>query len=90
MRSVHCLAIACLIGSAMPAYCQTPVADDIVKLEVPRSQLQIIGQGLMELPYKTSAPVLSNLQGQLNVFDQAAAAAAKAKADAKPEDKPAQ
>jgi hypothetical protein len=60
-------------------------------LEVTRAEPQILGQGLMELPYKTSAPVLNDLQAQLTAADQAAAkAAADAKAAAeKPANKPA-
>jgi hypothetical protein len=90
MRTVSCLAIACLIGSAMPAYCQAPQPTDKVKIEVTRANLQLIGQGLMELPFKTVAPVLNDLQAQLNAQDEAAAKAAKAKADEKPADKPAE
>jgi hypothetical protein len=88
MRSVHYLALACLIGSAMPAFCQTAPAGDKIKIEVTRAELQIIGQGLMELPYKSVAPVLNDLQAQLNAAD----AAAKAAADPKPkvEEKPAE
>lgn len=90
MRSVHCLALACLIGSAMPAYCQTAPASDKIKLEVTRAELQMIGQGLMELPYKTVAPVLNDLQAQLNAADAAVKAAADAKPEAKPADAPAE
>jgi hypothetical protein len=60
------------------AIAQTPT--DHLKLDVTRAELQIIGQGLMELPYKTSAPVLTILQQQLNAID-AKAAADKAAAD---------
>lgn len=84
MRSVQYLALACLIGSAMPAYCQAPVGNDKIKIEIPRAELQIIGQALMELPYKTAAPVLNDLQAQLNAADAAIAAEAKAKAEPKP------
>jgi hypothetical protein len=90
MRSVHYLALACLIGSAMPAYCQSAPAIDKIKIEVTRAELQMIGQGLMELPYKTVAPVLNDLQAQLNAADaavKAAADAAKPKAEEKPEEK---
>lgn len=89
MRSVSCLALACLIVT--PAFAQTPT--DRVNLTVTRAELQVIGQGLMELPYKSVAPVLNNLQAQLNAADAAiakAAADAKAKADEKPADVPAE
>lgn len=75
MRTVRYLALACLIGSTMPAYCQS-VPTDKVKIEVTRAELQIIGQGLMELPYKTAATVMNDLQMQLNTADDAAKAAA--------------
>lgn len=92
MRSVQCLALAslALLGAAMPAYCQSAPTDK-VSLTVTRAELQLIGQGLMELPYKTVAPVLNDLQAQLNAADQAAKAAADAKMKADPPaDKPAQ
>jgi len=89
MRTVSCLALACLIGSAMPAHCQTPPNTDKIKIEVTRADLQLIGQGLMELPYKSAVPLLSALQMQLNAAD-AATQAERVKADkAKPEEKPA-
>jgi hypothetical protein len=71
----------------MPAFCQTPQANDKVKLEVSRASLQIIGQALMEIPYKTAAPVLNDLQQQLNAAD--AATAKEAAEKGKPEEKPA-
>lgn len=90
MRTLNCLFLACLIVSST-AYAQVP--SDKVKLEVTRAELQVIGQGLMELPYKSVAPVLNNLQAQLNAADQAvakAAADAKAAAEVKPDEKPAE
>jgi len=85
MRSVQCLALACLIAS--PAFAQAPT--DKVPLSVTRAELQVIGQGLMELPYKTVAPVLNDLQAQLNAADQAVAkAAADAAAAAKIDQSP--
>jgi len=62
----------------VPASAQTPT--DKVKIEVTRAELQMIGQGLMELPYKMAAPMLNGLQAQLSAFD---AVAAKVAADAK-------
>jgi hypothetical protein len=72
MRSVPYIALAALISTA--AFAQTPT--DKVAISVTRAELQIIGQGLMELPYKTVAPVLNDLQAQLNAADQVAAKAA--------------
>lgn len=77
-----------LLVSALPAFAQSSPTDR-VSLSVTRAELQIIGQGLMELPYKTVAQVMNNLQAQLNAADDAAK---KAAADAtKPkEEKPAE
>jgi hypothetical protein len=91
MRTLS-VALACLLGSAMPAFCQSPAPTDKVKIEVTRAELQVIGQGLMELPYKTAAGVMNDLQAQLNAVDQATtkgAADAKAAPEPKAEDKPA-
>jgi hypothetical protein len=87
MRAVQfALASLAAIGFAMPAYCQTPVAVEKLKIEVTRAELQIIGQGVMKLPYETAAPVLNSLQAQLNAIDAKAAEGAKPKADEKPSD----
>jgi hypothetical protein len=67
-----------------PAFAQSAPSDK-VGLSVTRAELQLIGQGLMELPYKAAAPIMNDLQAQVNAADQAAvkaAADAKAKADA--------
>lgn len=88
MRSVsHVLASLALIAAA-PAFAQSAPSDKVT-LIVTRSELQIVGQGLMELPYKTSAPVMNDLQAQLNAADQAAAKAAADAAKPK-EEKPAE
>ncbi len=84
MRTVQCIALACLV--TIPAFAQS--ATDKVQLTVTRAELQIIGQGLMELPYKTSAAVMVTLQTQLNAADQAAKAAADV-TKPKPDEKPA-
>ncbi len=63
---------------AMPAIAQD--AQDKVPLSVTRAELQIIGQGLMELPFKTSAGPLNTIQLQLNAHDAAVVEAAKTKA----------
>jgi hypothetical protein len=65
-----------LIGSAMPAYCQTAPVSDKITLTITRAELQVIGNGLAELPYKTAAQVMNDLQMQLTAADQAAAKAA--------------
>lgn len=88
LRTVPCLTLACLLGSAMPAFCQPAPANDKIKLEVSRATIQIIGQGLMELPYKTAAPVMNDLQLQLNAAEAKAAADAKARAEEKPAEEP--
>lgn len=91
MRTVHCIALACLIAS--PASAQTA---DRLMLNVSRPELHVIGQGLMELPYKVAAPILNDLQAQLAKADKAVADAAhqhdgtdKTVVPAKPEETPA-
>ncbi|MCC8963761.1 hypothetical protein H8A95_15935 [Bradyrhizobium sp. Pear76] len=76
MRTVSCIALLCLLSTA--AFAQT--ASDRIKLDVSRAELGVIGQGLMELPYKTSAALMNNLQHQLDATDKAAKDAAEAKA----------
>jgi hypothetical protein len=81
-----------LIGAAMPAFCQSAPTDKVA-LTVTRAELNVIGQGVMELPYKVAAPIMATLQAQLNAADQAAAKAAvdaaKPKDPAKVDEKPA-
>ena len=80
MRAVP-FVVAASLALASPAFAQ---AAGKMKLEVTRAELQIIGQGLMELPYKTSAAVLNDLQAQLAEADRAAAAKTKADKPAAP------
>lgn len=74
LRSVSLSAIL-LLGAAMPAYCQSAPTDKVT-IVVTRAELQVIGNGLAELPYKTAAVVMNDLQLQLNAADQAIAKAA--------------
>lgn len=88
MRTIASAALACLVSTAAAA--QQPA--DKVKLEITRAELHVIGNALMEMPYKTAAPVMIVLQQQLAASDQATA---KAAADAvkqteAPAEKPAQ
>lgn len=69
-----------ILLTTLPAIAQD--AQDKVPLTVTRAELQIIGQGLLELPYKTSAGVLQTLQLQLKANDDALAEAAKKAAEA--------
>ena len=41
------------------------VPTDHVKIDVTRADLQLIGQGIMKLPYETAAPLLIELLSQL-------------------------
>jgi hypothetical protein len=50
-------------GLAGAAFAQAPT--DHVKIDVSRADLQLIGQGIMKLPYETAAPLLVELQDQL-------------------------
>jgi hypothetical protein len=51
------------LGLAAAAFAQAPT--DHVKIDVTRAELQAIGQGIMKLPYETAAPLLIELQNQL-------------------------
>jgi hypothetical protein len=51
------------LGFARAACAQAPT--DHVKIDVTRAELQAIGQGIMKLPYETAAPLLVELQNQL-------------------------
>jgi hypothetical protein len=75
-----CLALA-VMGAALA---QAPT--DCVKIDVSRAELQAMGQGIMKLPYEKAAPLLIELQKQLEPQTTKAQALAPA---AKPEDKPA-
>jgi hypothetical protein len=55
--------------TATPTLAQQPT--DRITLSVTRAELQVIGQGLMELPYKTSSEVLGDLQRQLSAAEEA-------------------
>lgn len=85
MRFLPCISLACFVAVS-PAFAQSAPSDHI-KIDITRAELQLIGQGLMELPYKAAAPVLNSLQAQLNAADQAVAKSA-ADAKAKTEDSP--
>jgi hypothetical protein len=61
-----------LVLAAAPAIAQTPSANDTVTLKLPRAMVQQIGNALMDAPYKTSAPIMLELQRQLSEPDQAA------------------
>lgn len=66
------LAIPALLVAGQARAQQSP--DSIVTLKLPRSMVQSIGNALMEAPYKTSAPILTELQRQLVESDHAATA----------------
>lgn len=58
---------------ATPAFAEEP--QSTITINVSRQSLQIIGAGLMKLPYETSAPVLTDLQKQLEAANEKAKAA---------------
>lgn len=61
-----------LLAAAFPTWAADAAPPDPIKLTVSRQTLQLIGQGVMELPYKIAAPILNDMQAQLNAQDQAA------------------
>lgn len=87
------VAAAIAVAQEKPADKPPVVAiQDPLQMTISRSALQSIAQGLMKLPYETAAPILNDLQTQLNKADQAATEEAKKieeeKAKAKPAEKP--
>jgi hypothetical protein len=70
------------LALAGAAFAQAPT--DHVKIDVTRADLQAIGQGVMKLPYETAAPLLIELQKQLEAQTPKAEAPAPAPT-AKPE-----
>ena len=61
------LAAAACIAMTAEAIGQTaPAGPDPVKLEISRATLAKIAQGAMKLPYEDAAPILNELQRQLD------------------------
>lgn len=88
MRRFSIVAVAMLANltaAGAIAYAQDKPADkppimaiqDPLQMSISRQTLQTIAQGLMKLPYETAAPILNDLQTQLNKADQAATEDAK-------------
>jgi hypothetical protein len=81
------LFVAALISPTGPVFAQSaPPAADPVKIELSRASLAAIASGIMKLPYEMAAPLLNDLQRQLDAQTPKAAAPAPAP-DAKPADK---
>lgn len=57
------LAASFTLALVPAVFAQAPT--DHVKVDVTRADLQVIGQGIMKLPYETAAPILIELQKQL-------------------------
>jgi hypothetical protein len=57
------LAASLALAFVPVAFAQGPT--DHVKIDVTRAELQTIGQGIMKLPYEAAAPLLIELQSQL-------------------------
>jgi hypothetical protein len=85
MRTVTIAALASVLIAAS-ASAQAPVSPSAkIKFELDDEQVRIIGLGLMELPYKTSATVMGELQRQINEQQKPPPAPS---ANAKPDEKP--
>jgi hypothetical protein len=82
-------AVATLLAIVLVDAAYGQASTDHVKIDVTRADLQIIGQGIMKLPYETAAPLLIELQNQLQAQIQkgdglpAPAPVAKSEAPAK-------
>jgi hypothetical protein len=78
------LALAASLTLALVPRVSAQAPTDHVKIDVTRADLQTIGQGIMKLPYETAAPLLIDLQKQLEAQTPKAEAPVPAAA-AKPE-----
>jgi hypothetical protein len=58
-------AIVAMISLALGGAVRAQAPTDRIKIDVSRAELQAIGQGFMKLPYETAAPLLIELQKQL-------------------------
>jgi hypothetical protein len=59
------LALAASLTLALVPVAFGQAASDHVKIDLTRADLQTIGRGIMKLPYETAAPLLIELQNQL-------------------------
>jgi hypothetical protein len=59
------LALAATLTLALVPAVLAQAPTDHVKIDVTRADPQLIGQGIMKLPYETAAPLLIELQNQL-------------------------
>jgi len=69
------LALAATLTLALVPAVSAQAPTDHIKIEVTRADLQAIGQGVMKLPYETAAPLLIELQKQIEAQTSKAAAA---------------
>jgi hypothetical protein len=70
---VKTLLTSLAILAATPAFGQAAAPDDAtVSLKLSRPMIQAIGNALMKAPYETSAPIMAELQRQLNEANAAA------------------
>lgn len=82
-------ALLAFLATASPVFAADQVKlPDPVTITVSRQTLQTIGQGLAELPLKTAAPIMNDLQTQLVAIDKAAQEAAEPKPEAAPPSAP--
>jgi hypothetical protein len=79
------LALAATLTLALVPAVSAQAPTDHIKIEVTRADLQAIGQGVMKLPYETAAPLLIELQKQLEAQTPRAEPAPVPAAAAKPE-----
>jgi len=72
MKIAALAAVGILAATAMsfaqdaPAPAPKMVAPDVVTLKIPAAELQLIAAGVMKLPYEQAAPIIADLQAQLN------------------------
>ncbi len=84
MSKIVFLVATSLLALTVATAAEAQAPEVPINLHVSRAELQVIGQGVMKLPYEVAAPVMKSLQDQLTVIE---AAAAKTADDAKAPDK---
>lgn len=83
MKKLKAVAAAALVfcylaGGAAIAQPATAIPPERIKLDLDRSTLALIAQGVMKLPYEQAAPILNELQRQLEAQQKPTTPAAPA------------
>lgn len=71
------VALWAILGLPTKACAQQAVRADPLTLKLSRDQVQLLGNAVMELPMKSAAPLLAEIERQVQEQDRAATEAAK-------------